>query len=343
MGNHDDSYGVDDSFTDGAGTVYDTDSPKHAATDQDQSETHQARQDANAMSAFQTFDSDSPSQGSRQLFIEIRNQKPVFTTQSLGASPNTYPSSSQPSPGASTPSGAIPFYDPHSRDPVNPFITYLVDEFFTYVGYNFPFLRQGPFMRNLARKQICTLLVDAVCAVSARFSSDNLVTKASRRTASSQFSARAKSLVLTELQTPTLAAVQACLLLAYADFGTNKDAGIWMLLGISTKMAQFLGLHRIGKEANPAYYDTSTVKSEFEVDADDAEAAAIDRCNTFWAVYHLDQAISTITGRPVAFNDQIELDLLSPEEAGRWNNSVWTLIKRRDAMDQVQSGFQPSG
>jgi len=40
---------------------------------------------------------------------------------------------------------------------------------------------------------------------------------------------------------PTIVIVQACLLLAYEEFGTDRDSGLWMYLGTTIRMAQDLG------------------------------------------------------------------------------------------------------
>ena len=58
----------------------------------------------------------------------------------------------------------------------SPLITHLCKTFFTHLGCNFPFLQKDRFMRDLEEKQVDAILVDAVCALSARFSNNPLLT-----------------------------------------------------------------------------------------------------------------------------------------------------------------------
>ena len=120
---------------------------------------------------YQSFES-GPSQGNRHHYV-IGNQKPILTSQSLNESPAIqYERQAMPQLRPETPTGEPPVYDQMSMDPVDTFILFLAEEFFKYVGPSFPFLREAIFMRSLKHKQVNCLLVDAVCAVSARFSTE---------------------------------------------------------------------------------------------------------------------------------------------------------------------------
>ena len=47
------------------------------------------------------------------------------------------------------------------------------------------------------------------------------------------------------VQQVTIAVAQACLLLAYEEFGTDHDSGLWMYLGTAIRMAQDLGIQKL--------------------------------------------------------------------------------------------------
>jgi hypothetical protein len=231
----------------------------------------------------------------------------------------------------------LPLYDPDELGPVAPLIFHLVDIFFTHVGCNFPFLRKEIFKRDLQEKNLDALLVHAVCAVSARFSTHPLLKTKSPSTAGVHFSDRAKELVVDTFACPSLSAVQALLLLAYAEFGSNRDSGLWMFLGLAVRMAQDLGLHKLagmrangeklaedrrGKRSRSASADTEAGTSGTSWEAgshvatDHAEEdGEQERTDTFWAIYFLDRVVSSGTGRPVTLKDaEIELKMPSIEE-----------------------------
>jgi hypothetical protein len=311
---------------------------------------------ANRMPYFRYFGPTAIVPGYKQMVVEVRKTKPINASRS--ASSNS-PLASPATPFASLNSTIIPpsisdastaavedelpLYNPQDPAPNHPLITHLVDRFFTYVGCNFPFLRRDPFLRDVEAKQADALLVDAVCAISARFSQHELLPKAVRSSAGSQYANRARSLVVDTFAFPTLPAVQACLLLAYAEFGSNRDSGLWMFLGCAIRMAQDLGLHKLegmrgerrgmNEERRRARSRSTTPKREEEMSATqaghegdvdgDAEDSMTEeerrevaekekeRTDTFWAVYFLDRVISSGTGRPVTLKDR-EIEIVMP-------------------------------
>lgn len=145
----------------------------------------------------------------------------------------------------------LPFYDT-SPMPPSELITHLAQTFFTHLGCNYPFLQRERFLRDLEEKQVDAILVDAVCALAARFSTHSLLTQQStddnKPTPAEYghaFAQRAKTALIDTYSCPSVAAVQAALLLAYLEFGESRDSGLWMYLGISIRMAQDLGMHKL--------------------------------------------------------------------------------------------------
>lgn len=206
-------------------------------------------------------------------------------------------------------------------------------------------------MRDVEEKRVDTILVDAVCAVAARFSTHSLV-QTTQQTAGAKvpqggrrceygtaFANRAKSLVVDTFACPNLATVQACILLAYVEFGSNRDSGLWMFLGIAIRMAQDLGLHKLegargdikGRQEAMRTRSQSTSSEdvrcgedvhgemgdktqEGEVEDEEADIRERERTDTFWAVFFLDRVISSGTGRPVTIRDgEVEIDFPSEE------------------------------
>ena len=237
----------------------------------------------------------------------------------------------------------LPIYDVRDPGQNAPLITHLCETFFTHLGCNYPFLQRDRFLKDLEDKKVDAILVDAVCAVAARFSSSALlcisndpsipldhegnVQKAYR---GHPFSQRAMSAVIDTFSCPTMAVTQACLLLAYEEFGTDHDSGLWMYLGTSIRMAQDLGIQKLegmqlqgrigptpktvkhgrdGKVEEHRRFEqqqklSRNLSKEGIAQLDDRRASEQERIDTFWAVFFLDRAVSSGVGRPVTLRDK---------------------------------------
>jgi hypothetical protein len=243
----------------------------------------------------------------------------------------------------------IPFYDRDDMVPVSNLVMHLCELFFAHLGCSFPFLQRERFLQDLKDKKVDTMLVDAVCSLAARFSLHPLLgspqaqsidglqppvdDKKSNR--GQPFGQRAMSTLVDSLQCPTLSAVQACLLLAYDQFGSNHDSGLWMYLGISIRMAQDLGLqkfqglkHNYGQSGiTPSEVMTGHAGKLREDQYDDLDAQLTpkasphpataerarerERVDSFWSIFFLDRVISSGTGRPVTLRDE-DIELCFP-------------------------------
>ncbi|PWW79774.1 hypothetical protein C7212DRAFT_289032 [Tuber magnatum] len=301
---------------------------------------------AHRMPYFRYFGPTAIVPGYKQMVVEVhdRNNVPRHSSLSMSANssvtspastfgtlgnPNSTPTVS--SGTNSVPMEDIPFYDPSDPAPNNPLIAHLVETFFSHLGCNFPFLRREVFTKDVEEKRVEGILVDAVCAVAARFSNNLLLQSLVRngeRVPPSEygtaFAIRAKSQVVDTFACPNLASVQACILLAYVEFGSNRDSGLWMFLGIAIRMAQDLGLQKLegtrgdaeggnGARRSMGRYDDGVAEKHKEYVDDEnvreAKARERERTDTFWAVFFLDRVISSGTGRPVTIRDkEIEID-----------------------------------
>jgi hypothetical protein len=214
-------------------------------------------------------------------------------------------------------------------------------------------LQQERFMRDLEEKQVDAILVDAVCALAARFSNNPLITgktdglnkddrpekpKMPPSEYGSAFAQRAKSAIPDTFACPSVAVVQAALLLAYDEFGSSRDSGLWMYLGIAIRMAQDLGMQTLeglkfegrGGPTPKSVKATSArskgipnLKSPIALkdepmpssEAEEQRAVERERIDTFWCVFFLDRVISSGTGRPVTLKDgDIELSFPSLDD-----------------------------
>ena len=161
----------------------------------------------------------------------------------------------------------LPFYDT-SPMPPSELITHLANTFFIHLGCNYPFLQRERFLRDLEEKQVDAILVDAVCALAARFSTHALLTEQKNdenKTTPAEyghaFAQRAKTAMVDTFPCPSVAAVQAALLLAYNEFGESRDSGLWMYVyqWVSLKLLLILCLslqvsrHRNSNGPGPWY------------------------------------------------------------------------------------------
>lgn len=123
----------------------------------------------------------------------------------------------------------FPIYDQGDSLPVDKLIRHLVETFFTHLGCNFPFLRRRSFTKQVEERTVEAILVDAVCSLSARFSEHPSITRSSKTKSEygNVFAQRAKAAVIEHFPRPSIAATQACLLLAYESFGANQDSALW--------------------------------------------------------------------------------------------------------------------
>ncbi|KAK3683518.1 fungal-specific transcription factor domain-containing protein [Podospora appendiculata] len=238
----------------------------------------------------------------------------------------------------------MPVYDVNDSAPLHPVIDELIKTFFLHLGCNYPFLREERFLRMVKEKRVEPILVDAMCALAARFSDLPIFTnghdgRITRSEYGHVFAQRAKAATVDTFPCPSVAAVQACLLMAYEGFGANQDSALWMYLGLAIRMAVDLGLQKMvgikyQGERDPWYTRTWSRKSSAEIDAsetkqngedaigpDEQEEVEQERTDTFWAVFVLDRVISSGTGRPVTFrDDDFELSLPRPtlDPASGW-------------------------
>lgn len=222
--------------------------------------------------------------------------------------------------------GDLPVYDVDSPDPVHPFLISLVDTFFHNLGCNYPFLRKDRFLRMLKEKRAEPYLVDAVCALAARFSDHPIFTKdrdgkMQRSEYGHVFAQRAKAATVDTFPCPSVSAIQASLLMAYERFGADQDSALWMYLGIAIRMAVDLGLQKMEGikcqgQRDSWYSRGQSQQSNGESDGPDSKRndeetlspeeqreLEQERIDTFWAVFVLDRAISSGTGRPVTIRD----------------------------------------
>ncbi|KAH8698951.1 putative C6 transcription factor [Talaromyces proteolyticus] len=304
--------------------------------------------------------------GFKQMVVRVRDGRRGNLSHSSGSVPSVQSPQLNP-PGVSLAaaladgeSNSIPFYDPDDSLSTSNLVTHLCELFFVHLGCSFPFLQRDRFMKDLKEKRIDMILVDAVCALAARFSPHPLLSPpqarpidgdddqpdAKKSNNGQPFAHRAMREVVDALSCPTLSVVQACLLLAYEEFGSNHDSGLWMYLGIAIRMAQDLGMQKLqglkhnygrtglrpkavitgqaGKLSVEQSESPQTSKSGASLEATDEAERAVERerVDTFWSIFFLDRVISSGTGRPVTLRDE-DIELRFPLQSESILSNGW--------------------
>lgn len=263
-------------------------------------------------------------------------------------SPNSggYGGGGTPSQAGTEPRSQVemPIYDHSDPLPVNRLIIHLVETFFAHLGCNYPFLRQKTFIQRVEEKSIEPILVDAVCGLAARFSDHPLLlgshdSSYPKSDYGHAFAQRAKASVVDTFPCPTVAAVQACLLLAYEGFGANQDSALWMYLGCAIRMAVDLGLQKLDGvkhqgQKDPGYHrssnDMTTSDPPTAITAQERKDVEQERTDTLWAVFMLDRVISSGTGRPATLRDEdfeLTFPAVTPNSESGWPNPFPALIQ----------------
>lgn len=304
---------------------------------------------------FRYFGPTAIAPGFKQMVVQLKDRDHRRSVLSISSES---PASADPASGGAEPSPReVVFYNATDSAPVSPVITHLCETFFDALGCSYPFLQRERFMKDLEEKRVDAILVDAVCAIAARFSSDPSLARPSEDNSSvdekgeikrafrgQQYAHRAASALVDTFGSPTTAAAQASLLLAYEEFGTDRDSGLWMFLGVACRMAVDIGLHRLEgmqlcgrlgptpKTAKAANEEgrreeqrraaqqeklTQALLEQEQGDSfDDRRASEEERIDSFWTIFFLDRVVSTGVGRPVTLRDKdIELSFPhSPDE-----------------------------
>lgn len=230
----------------------------------------------------------------------------------------------------------MPVYSTDDSKPVPEIIKVLVKTFFVRLGCNYPFLKEERFMRQLEEKQVEPILVDAMCALAARFSelptftSEQDGNRVPKSEYGDVFAQRVKNATVDTFSCPSVGAVQAFLLMAYEAFGANQDSALWMYLGLAIRMAQDLGLQKkegvkyqgsrdpwytrrwLNKYNDDGNSPADIQEEEETISPEEQKEVEQARIDTFWAVFMLDRIISSGTGRPVTMRDD-HMDLEIPE------------------------------
>ncbi|KAF2280520.1 uncharacterized protein EI97DRAFT_447996 [Westerdykella ornata] len=179
---------------------------------------------------------------------------------------------------------------------------HLAEVYFDFVyGQSYPLLHKPNFMRKLARGDLPPVLILAICAISARFSTHPQLRTEPAFLRGENWAERARQIALKRYDTPNITILIVYLLLGLHEFGTCQGGRSWMFGGMAQRMAYALQLH---KELE---YDPAAPEADRKpLSVTDREI----RRRTMWSCFLMDRFNSSGTDRPLFVNEQyIEVQL----------------------------------
>jgi hypothetical protein len=179
---------------------------------------------------------------------------------------------------------------------------HLAEVYFDYVyGQSYPLLHKPSFMRRLNQGKVPPVLILAMCAISARFSTHPQLRTEPCFLRGDDWAQRAREIALKRYDSPNITILIVYLLLGLHEFGTCQGGRSWMFGGMAQRMAYALQLHK-ENEYDPLVNDPE----KKPLSATDREI----RRRTMWSCFLMDRFNSSGTDRPLFVHEQyIEVQL----------------------------------
>ncbi|KFY90609.1 hypothetical protein V500_05073, partial [Pseudogymnoascus sp. VKM F-4518 (FW-2643)] len=182
---------------------------------------------------------------------------------------------------------------------------HLAEVFFDNLyGQAYHVLHKPSYMRKLKSDTLPPVLILAVCAVSARFSTHPKVNSQPAFLRGESWAAEARNIVLKRYEWPNITILTCLLLLGLHEFGTCYGGRSWALGGMAIRMAYALQLHR------DLEHDPCKPHSRVRLSFVDREI----RRRTMWACFLMDRFNSSGTDRPMFIKEETILVQLPIKE-----------------------------
>lgn len=179
---------------------------------------------------------------------------------------------------------------------------HLAEVYFDFVyGQSYPLLHKPSFMRRLAAGKVPPVLILAMCAISARFSTHPQLRTEPCFLRGDTWAEKAREIALKRYDSPNITILIVYLLLGLHEFGTCQGGRSWMFGGMAQRMAYALQLHKENE------YDPLVSEADRKpLSATDREI----RRRTMWSCFLMDRFNSSGSDRPLFVHEQyIEVQL----------------------------------
>ncbi|KAF7191146.1 Nitrogen assimilation transcription factor nit-4 [Pseudocercospora fuligena] len=182
----------------------------------------------------------------------------------------------------------------------------LLETFFAKFGGHFPFLQPEVLRGHYDAGIASSFLLNAIAALTLRFcepnrASINVTIQDSQN--GDSFLKTAKEQLVTLLSVPAPDVVAGLIILSWAEFGANNDAGLWVFSGMTLRVAQDMGYHLRDHDetdinANAPRNEDLTHNEKYPLRERKAREAQ------FWSIFILDVCVSFRTGRPPSLDSR---------------------------------------
>lgn len=179
---------------------------------------------------------------------------------------------------------------------------HLTQVYFDHVyGQSYPLLHKPSFIRRLAAGKVPPVLILAICAISARFSTHPQLRTEPCFLRGDEWAEKARDIALKRYDCPNITILIVYLLLGLHEFGTCQGGRSWMFGGMAQRMAYALQLHKENE------FDPSVSEADRKpLSATDREI----RRRTMWSCFLMDRFSSSGSDRPLFVQEQhIEIQL----------------------------------
>ncbi|KAI9803721.1 MAG: hypothetical protein M1833_000633 [Piccolia ochrophora] len=178
---------------------------------------------------------------------------------------------------------------------------HLAEVYFDCVyGQSYLLLHKPSFIRKLADGTLPPVLILAVCAISARFSTHPQLTQEPVFLRGEIWAAEARNIAKRRYDQPNMTILTVMVILGLHEFGTCQGGRSWAFGGMAIRMAYALQLHR------DMGYDSPDRNSGTKLSFTDREI----RRRTMWACFLMDRFNSSGTERPTFIDeDTIKVQL----------------------------------
>lgn len=219
------------------------------------------------------------------------------------------PTVSTPSTGSSV-TYKSRLFDKTGQKPHPDTIPDILRVFFDTFGGHFPFLNAQILSGHVRSGEASSFLLNAIAALTVRFCALDgpLVVLKEKYNLEwmrgAPFLAKAREQLVPLLSIPAPEVVAGLLILAWAEFGDQNEAGLWMIAGMAIRMAQDLGLHLSpdrNVNADTVFHDQARPSPDGNYVLTDEQSIIHQqeaRLVMFWSVFIIDVCVSLVTGRP---------------------------------------------
>ncbi|KAF9357494.1 hypothetical protein BGX26_003625 [Mortierella sp. AD094] len=220
-----------------------------------------------------------------------------------------------------------PLYGIKGEVPRKDILDHLIQLFFDSVYYQLPIIHPGSFMTQYREGKVSPNLLNAICAAAARFSTHSDVITTPAFLAGEPFASNVRAALVDSIDIPTVANVQALLLLGMYEYGAARGPRAWMFGGMAIRMAHELGLNR--EDSSPVFY----LKGDWVMRET--------RRRTFWGCFIMDVLASSSSGRP-RMMDERDCEVLLPSEDNAWHEARPVVTEMLDGDEGPDSSTDSS-